>query len=60
MLCFPSSWAFTHLNLNNFGTPSKDHTRKGMQTKAKMIPYLRIEALQNHTLSGSTYLSSLA
>ena len=38
---------------------SKDHTAGNtMPTRAKMIPYLRIETLKNHTLSGGTFLSS--
>ena len=40
------------------GTLSKDHTRNALPTKAQMIPYLRIGSLKNHTLLGSTYLSS--
>ena len=30
-----------------------------MPTRAKMIHYLTIETLENHTISGGTYLSSL-
>ena len=30
-----------------------------MPTRAKMIPYLRMETVENHTISGGTNLSSL-
>ena len=46
------SLELTHLNftLYNMGTLYKDHTRNTIPTRAK------IEALKNHTISGSTYL----
>ena len=40
------------------GTLSNVHTGIKAPTRAKMIPYLGMETLKYHTLSGNTYPSS--
>ena len=50
----------THCYLRwcNLGSPYKDHIEKTMRRRAITIPYLKIDNLKNHTLSGGTYLSN--
>ena len=40
---------------------SKDHTTNTKPARVKMIPYIRVETLKNHTLLGgtSTYLAHI-
>ena len=42
-------------------TQSKDHTGNTKPARVKMIPYIRVETLKNHTLLGgtSTYLAHI-
>ena len=35
-------------------TQSKDHTGNTKPARVKMIPYIRVETLKNHTLLGGT------
>ena len=60
-MCFSKIYPFTYLNFSwcNNGILSKDHTGNTPPTTAKTVPYLRVETLKNHTISGCTYLSSL-
>ena len=65
MICSSWRWVFKHLNFtwynfSNLVTLSKDDSKDTMLTREKMMPYIRVETLKNHTLSrGSAYLSCL-
>lgn len=45
------SWMFTHCSVSfyNLHTLSKDHPKNTMPEGAKLITYLRVEHLKNHT-----------
>ena len=60
-MCFSKICPFMYLNFSwcNNGILSKDHTGNTVPTRAKIIPYLRVETPENHTLSGGPYLSSV-
>ena len=58
-MCFSKTCPFTYLNFSwcNNGILTKDHTGNTAPTRAKIIPHLRVETPENHTLSGGPYLS---
>ena len=56
--CLAARLRTTRFGLYNLATLSKDNTGNTTPKGGKMIPYLRIGNLKNHTLSGGTYLYS--